>query len=392
MDMEFLSQSNIRSEVYEAYKPSEYSNMWFSAFFVLAVGDEAVKLVITKIPAILRKYIHVICILADDNEASATFERIRHCFRSVFVIGLGIGGCGKNAMLGYETIHPLSDKLAFKINSHLNSLKSEFGVLPSVFITLNFSGGTSSGYVLCVSERIKQLVRNIEPKAHIIDIVSISRGDYPPQIANSVLVTLKLLESSDTLVLTYFDREPTLRKLSDLNLIATIESLLLAKYRAGKEGIDITDLIGRGLFTTNTEYRNAKYLGISELDGENVFKLVKKAVDFGDSFHARAVFGARYADSVRISIISPVSVADLGLTDKKFESTKNVMAECFELPIPFIPISATAFLRGNGLTKGNFLQNHRKFAIQAIPELQSYLNTEIADNIDLESFLRGDGE
>jgi|GEM_PF-2978218 hypothetical protein len=389
------SEVNIQPEFFgkEEFEPPEWKNLWFSGFFILAVGDEAVELVTTKIPVILRRYIHAICVLADDNEASAVFETSRYCFRSILVLGLGTDGCGKNAMRGYETIYPISERLVFRINKHLNRLKSGYGVLPNTFIQLWFSGGTSSGFALLLSHRIREIVRSIDPKANIIDYISISRGDEPQQIANSTLLTLKLLneqENRRTLILNYFDREPTLKKLSNLNILSTVTSLLLSKYRAGMERIDITDIIGRGgIFTTNTEYRVTKHIKLDTINGDNVFDLVRRAVDFEESsLHSRAVFSSRFAERVRISVISPIQILDLGMTDRKFEFTHNVMAEGFQLPLNFIPIMATAFLKGNGLAVQRFLQNYRRFALEAQPELKEYLGTKIAAQ-NLENFLMG---
>jgi len=146
----------------EVYEPPEFKNMWYSAFILLVVGDEAVRLITTRFPAILREYTHIICIVADDNEASTIFNSIKHCFRSCAVIGLGVDGCGKNAMVGCEVLHPIALKLAFKINKYLNTLKSKYGVLPSTFVQLIFSGETSSGYALTVSPEVKKIVRSLD--------------------------------------------------------------------------------------------------------------------------------------------------------------------------------------------------------------------------------------
>lgn len=387
---------NIKPEVFgeEIYEPPEWKNMWFMGFFLLVVGDEAVNLVTTKLPAILRKYIHLICILADDNVASVVFENVKHCFRSILVIGLGVGGCSKNAMVGYETIRPKCTDITFNINKYFNILKSRYGVVPSTFIELIYAGGTSSGYVLAVSSEVKRLVRSLESLAQIIDYVSLSRGDYTSQITNSILVTLKLVNeagSRSTLILSYFDREETLRKLSDLNIVNSIITLLLSKYKAGINRIDITDIIGRGgFFTTNTEYRSVTHLaGIKSIGGEDIFNLAKRAVDFDPtSLHARAVFHARDSELVRISVISPVKITDLEIYGKKFEFVKNLMADGFHLPIKYIPISVTAFLKANGMAVRQFLRNHRKIVDEAIPELESYLGTGLVDDDALEEFIR----
>ncbi|MBO8183802.1 MAG: hypothetical protein H0Z28_13610 [Archaeoglobus sp.] len=377
------SEVNIQPEFFgkEVFEPPEWKNLWFSGFFILAVGDEAARLVTTMIPAMLRKYIHVICVLADDNKASAVFEDSKHCFRSILVLGLGIDGCGKNAKNGYEIIYPISEGLTFKINKHLNELKSGYGVIPNTFIQLWFSGGTSSGFALLLSHRVREIVRSIDPKANIIDYISISRGDDPQQIANSTLLTLKLLteqENRRTLILNYFDKESTLKRLSNLNILSTIISLFLSKYRAGIDGMDITDIIGwGGVFTTNTEYRATQHIMLDRISGDNVFDLAKRAVDFEEtSFHSRAVFSSRFAERVRISVISPIKILDLGMADKKFEFTHNVMAEGFQLPLNFIPMMATAFLKGNGLAVQRFLQNYRRFALDAEPVLREYLETD----------------
>ncbi len=388
---------NIRPELLgdEVYEPPEWKNMWFMGFFLLVVGDEAVNLVTTKLPAILRRYIHLICILADDNEASAVFENVKHCFRSALVIGLGVDGCGKNAMVGYEIIRPMSKEISFKINKYFNELKSKYGVIPSTFIQLIYAGGTSSSYALAVSKDIKQLVRSLNSKAQIIDYVSFSRGDYTSQIANSILVTLKLINevgNRNSLIISYFDREPTLRNLSDLNILNTIITLLLSKYKAGINRIDITDIIGRGgYFTTNTEYRSVTHLTkIRSIGGEDVFNLAKRAVDFDSgSLHSRAIFSAREAELVRISVISPVKITDLEIFGKKFEFVENFMADGFHIPIKYIPISTTAFLKGNEFAIRQFLRNHRKIVDEAIPELEGYLGMGLIDDEALESFIRG---
>lgn len=387
---------NIRPEMSgeNVYEPPERRNMLFMGFFLLVVGEVATNLVTTKLPAILRKYIHLICILADDNEAAAIFENVKHCFRSTLVIGLGVDGCGKNAMVGYETIRPMSREISFKINRYLNVLKSKYGVIPSTFIELIYTGGTSSGYALAVSSEIRQLVRSLNEEAQIIDYVSFSRGDYTPQIANSVLVTLKLMNevgNKNTLIISYFDREPTLRKLSDLNILNTIVTLLLSKYKAGINRIDITDIIGRGgFFTTNTEYRSVTHLpGLNSIGGEDIFNLAKRAVDFDPaSLYARAVFHTRDSDLVRISVISPVKITDLEIINREFKFAKNPMADGFELPVGYIPISVTTFLRGNDITIWQFLRNHRKLIEEAIPELENYLGMGLVDDA-LESFIRG---
>ncbi|ADB57679.1 hypothetical protein [Archaeoglobus profundus] len=388
---------NIKPESFgkEIYEPPEWRNMWSNGYFLTSVGDESANLVTTKLPAILRKYTHLICILADDNVASAVFEKVKHCFRSALVIGLGIDGCGKNAMVGYETIRPMSAEISFKINKYLNELKSKYGVVPSTFIELIFAGGTSSGYALAVSNEVKKLVRSIESKAQIIDYVSLSRGDYAPQIANSILVTLKLMnEVGDrrSLILSYFDREPTLKKLSDLNILNTIMTLLLSKYKAGINRIDLTDIIGRGgFFTTNTEYRSITHLPrVKSIGGEDIFKLAKRAIDFDStSLYARAVFHARDSELVRISIISPVKIVDLEIFGKEFEFAENIIADGFHLPIKYIPISVTAFLKGNEMAIRHFLHNHRKIVDEAIPELENYLGTGLVDDEVLENFVRG---
>ena len=384
----------------EIYEPPEFRDTWYRGFFLNPVGDEAVRLVTTKFPLILRRYVHGIFILADDNEASAVYERVQHCFRSVLVIGLGIDGCGKNARLGYELLEPIKYELTFKINRHLNTLKSKYGILPSTTIELDYSGGTSSGYVLTVSEMVKELIRSLDSNANIINYVSISRGDYTPQIINSILVTQKLIKEMKenrrdrhTLIFSYFDREQTLRDLSDLNILNTVMTLLLANYRAGMNGLDITDILGRGgVFTTNTEHRSTTFLSsLKSLNADDVFNLAEKAIDFKDnSYHSRAVFQSRYAGITRFSVISPIPIADLETFGKKFQFAENVMADGYQLPIRHLPIAVTAFMKGNEQAIQEFLRTQRKLAPpEVIYELESYMDAEFVDEEMLEGFIRG---
>jgi len=103
--------------------------------------------------------------------------------------------------------------------------------------------------------------------------------------------------------------------------------------------------------------------------------------------HARAAFHGRDSELIRVSVISPIPISDLEMFGRKFEFTENLMADGYYLPIKYLPVSVTAFLKGDRIAAQQFFTNYRRVVDEAIPELENYMGIDVVDEEDLQSFM-----
>ncbi len=390
--------------------------MWDEQFFVHTNGDVAAE-ILTTLPVDIKQRINVVAVFANYQQAVRYYKENSHCFNSLAVFNLGVKGCGKNAIVGYETTLNRHKDLIVEIDDYLQRLHSHFGIIPSTWMELQTSGGSGTGARLTLDGSIKDLVASVHPRVHLIDLISVSRGDDSKPVGNSVLVTLKALSDHRKVskIFTYYDKRHDQRISTQANISSTIMVLVLLENRAGINQKDLSDYLPptkSGVVSVNFEY--ARVDDIKVLTKDDVFRLIERTVilDEGKMQRLRLTFPPSLAKGIYVSVISPIpfEIIDIDSEDlvRARESlnvilkatgnlTNEVDDEAFYLPIRFrrgsMPLIVNTILGASSDAVEYFLLNLRQVALaKARAYLYECLDTGIIENDLLQNFLDGNIE